>query len=209
VVTVDLDHQNQQKKYKYDHYLYGSKIGMFKNWNGAQICLQDFFRTVVAGRYSRMDIFHDSYYGDFRNANMLLFYGLMSEVYEITLFAHYFSSKHGKFLCDGFFGTGKRMIRCDLQFMKGDDIFDRFFAYKTFARIRRTSVKLFDDSIEDNIDDYIYKASKNSKIGSLGISRYYAFSFPSRGRVRAALTSNLLENGTFEEFDVFPELNID
>jgi hypothetical protein len=206
VVTVDFNELTQSKKYVYDHFLYGSKSQMFKNWDGAQICLQDFFRTVAATRYSKIDFFHDSYYGDFRNVNMLLFYGIMSEVYGIELVAHYFGAKHGKFLCDGFIGTGKRMIRCDLQFMKGDDIFDRFFAYKTFARIKRTSVKLLEDGIDDNLEDYVYQANKTSKIGKLGISRYYAFAFPSRGRVRAAVTSEHLENGVFDEFDVSPAL---
>lgn len=68
------------EKYVYDHYLYGTNTGYAGTWKMAQIALQDFFRTS-GSRYSRIDMFHDSFYGDFRNSYMMLFYSIASHAF--------------------------------------------------------------------------------------------------------------------------------
>jgi hypothetical protein len=77
VITKNAD----THKYVYDHFLYGTSVGYAGTWKMAQIALQDFLRTF-GSRFRRIDIFHDSFYGDFRNHYMLLFYSIAVEAFR-------------------------------------------------------------------------------------------------------------------------------
>lgn len=77
VITKPVD----SDKYVYEHYLYGAAVGYAGTWKMAQIALQDFFRTVGV-RYRRIDMFHDSFYGDFRNSYMMLFYSIATHAFR-------------------------------------------------------------------------------------------------------------------------------
>lgn len=89
-------------------------------------------------------------------------------------------------------GTGNRIIRCHLQFLPSDQYYDRFFVYKAFARIKRTTVKLLSMPEGGDMDDFVFKAKEHSKIAE-GIGSYYSFAFPQEGRVQCALSSIALE----------------
>lgn len=91
IITKHAQSSNAKPKYVYDHAIYGTATGMAGNWRFAQIALQDYLR-LSACRYRRLDIFHDSYYGDFRNANMLLFYSIAAHVFGTDDLDHCVSS---------------------------------------------------------------------------------------------------------------------
>jgi hypothetical protein len=100
--------------------------------------------------------------------------------------AEFFASCHGKYIADALVGTESRLLKYDLQFIGPDEPFDSEFVYKVFGRIRETTVFILMGDVEDFII-----TSKKTKIGPLGISRYYSFAFPSPGEIRCSVISRL------------------
>ncbi len=65
-------------KIRYDYLLYGVDRKTKGKWPFAQCALQHYFRTCGL---KRVDLFHDTYSGDFRNANNLIFYSVAKFYY--------------------------------------------------------------------------------------------------------------------------------
>ena len=86
------------------------------------------------------------------------------------------------------------MIRSQLQFLTSSEHFDRFFAYKVFGRIKRTTVKVLSLENDQTLDDYVFRSKAATKIGD-GIHFYYSFSFAAENAVRCAFTSHLHDSG--------------
>lgn len=95
------------------------------------------------------------------------------------------------------------MIRCELQFMTSTEHFDRFFAYKVFGKIKRTTVKILTLADDQTMDDYLFYCKSGTTIGE-GIHAYYAFSFPRQGELRCGYSSESLDSGHFTIANVAP-----
>jgi hypothetical protein len=98
------------------------------------------------------------------------------------------------------------MIRSELQFMTSTEHFDRFFAYKVFGKIKRTTVKILSMEDIENIDSYLFYTKSSTKIGE-GIHLYYSFSFSSEGKVLCAHSSSELEDGGATPVEIEPLLD--
>ncbi len=176
-------------KNRYDYFLYGVDEKSKGKWRFAQCAYQHYFKNCGL---ERLDLFNDTYTGDFRNANNLLFFSISKFYYSIEIFSHFWGELHGKMLADAFFGTGSRMVKYSLNFILPGEVFDYMFVYKTFAKIKNTLVII----LKPNFGRYTIKAAKDSRIGEHGITFYHCFSFPAPGVVIPALTSELLHKST-------------
>jgi hypothetical protein len=111
----------------------------------------------------------------------------------VRLHANAWGDHHGKFLCDAFFGTGKRLVAYNLNLIGSEEPFDRKFVYKVFGKIKHTCVVI----LRPNFGDFAISAKPQSFIGGLGISNYCGFRFPETlGTVECAVTSNLLDTNS-------------
>lgn len=63
------------------YFLYGCDEKSKASWPFAQVALQHYFFSRAKGLFHRCDVFFDSAYCDFRNANMLLFWSLAQHYY--------------------------------------------------------------------------------------------------------------------------------
>ena len=79
-VIVEISRSAEGKE-RLLYFLYGCHESSKASWPFAQTALQHYFFSRAKLLFRRCDIFFDSAYCDFRNANMLLFWSLAQHVY--------------------------------------------------------------------------------------------------------------------------------